>query len=131
MATVGCGLHDAPKQLPLEGVNPNVIVRDVSRINQAANHNSSTIETAAHVLLLADKCGHGLPAKRFHSRNQLVELRTWLSRRPGGGVVGLPPMRIGGVTQLNPPAGHHSGRVARTVDDNRRRPTRLDRKAER
>ncbi len=122
MATVGCGLHDAPKQLPLEGVNPNVIVRDVSRIDQAADHDAGTIETAAGLLLLADKRGHGLPAERFNRRNQLVELRPWLSRRPRGGVVRLPGMRIGGITQLNPPARHDRGRVARTVDDNRRTP---------
>ena len=131
MATLGCGLHDAPKQLPLEGVNPNVIVRNVSGIDQAADHDPGAIETAARFLLLADKRGHGLPAKRFNSSNQLVELRPWLSRRPGGGVVRLPGMPIGRITQLDPPAGHDCGRVGRTVDDDCRRPTRFDRKPER
>jgi hypothetical protein len=87
------------------------------------------IETAARFLLLADKRNYGLPAKRFNGRNQLVELRPWLSRRPGGGVVGLPGMRRTD-RSVDPPAGHDCGRVGR-IDDDCRRPTRFDRKPER
>jgi hypothetical protein len=112
-------------------VNPNVIVRDVSRIDQAADHDPGAIETAARFLQLANECRQRLPAKRFNSCDQLVELWTWLPRRPGGGVVRLPGVRVGRITQLDPPTGHNRRRVGRTVNDNGGRPTRLDREPER
>lgn len=94
MAMIGCIFHDAAKQLPFERVDADVIVRNLSRVDQAADHETSTAEPPPGFLLLANECSNRPATKGFDCGNQCIEPRPRLSRRSRSSVVGLAGIRV-------------------------------------
>jgi hypothetical protein len=75
-------------------MNADVIVRDMSRVDQAADHNTRTAEPAAGVLLLADEVPNRPAAKCFNRGQQCFKARAGLSRCSRTGVIRLASIRV-------------------------------------
>ena len=120
-------LHDTTKQLTLERVYSNMVVRDALRIDQAANDYAGAEHMVFACLILANQATHGFVSEALHPGDQLRELRAGASGGCEPGMVWLSRLWNRRIAQLDPATVHHSRGCHRPSQQHNAGPTGLHR----